>query len=52
MARQAWEVVKARIADPEMDMVVCDELNIMLRYDYLPVDAVLEAITTRAEDKP
>lgn len=51
VARQAWEVVKARIADPEIDMVVCDELNIVLRYDYLPVDEVLAAITARPEGK-
>jgi cob(I)alamin adenosyltransferase len=32
-------------------MVVCDELNIVLRYDYLPVDEVVEAITARPEGK-
>jgi cob(I)alamin adenosyltransferase len=51
VAREAWATVKARIADPEIDMVVCDELNIVLRYDYLPVDEVLEAITARADGK-
>lgn len=51
VAREAWEVVKARIADPEIDMVVCDELNIVLRYDYLPVVEVVEAITARPEGK-
>ena len=51
VAREAWEAVKARIADPEIDMVVCDELNIVLRYDYLPVDEVLEAIVNRPDGK-
>ena len=51
VARQAWEVVKARIADPEIDMVVADELNIVLRYDYLPVEEVVEAIVGRPEGK-
>lgn len=51
VARQAWEVVKARIADPDIDMVVCDELNIVLRYDYLPVDEVVATIVARPEGK-
>jgi len=51
VARQAWETVKARIADPEIDMVVADELNIVLRYEYLPVDEVVEAIVARPEGK-
>jgi len=51
VARQAWETVKARIADPEIDMVVADELNIVLRYDYLPTDEVVEAIVNRPEGK-
>jgi len=51
VAREAWETVKARIADPEIDMVVADELNIVLRYDYLPVEEVVEAIVNRPEGK-
>lgn len=51
VAREAWAVVKARIADPDWDMVVCDELNIVLRYDYLPVDEVVAAIAARPEGK-
>ena len=42
VAREAWEACKARILDPDWDMVVCDELNIVLRYDYLPLDEVLD----------
>jgi cob(I)alamin adenosyltransferase len=42
VAREAWDVVKARIADPDWDMVVADELNIILRYDYLPLEEVVE----------
>ncbi|WP_269713296.1 cob(I)yrinic acid a,c-diamide adenosyltransferase [Caulobacter sp. NIBR2454] len=51
VARQTWEAVKARIADPDWDMVVCDELNIVLRYDYLPVDEVVEVLSARPEGK-
>ena len=44
VARAAWDEVKRMIADPSYKMVVADELNIVLRYDYLPVDEVLEAL--------
>ncbi|HAF41083.1 MAG TPA: cob(I)yrinic acid a,c-diamide adenosyltransferase [Sphingobium sp.] len=47
MARMAWEEVKRMIADPAYDMVLADELNIVLRYDYLPLDEVLAAVTER-----
>ena len=51
LAREAWDEVKRMIADPAYDMVLADELNIVLRYDYLPVDEVLEAVTSRDEMK-
>ena len=47
VARTAWDEVKRMIADPSYAMVIADELNIVLRYDYLPVDEVLEAIETK-----
>lgn len=51
LAREAWDEVKRMIADPSYDMVLADELNIVLRYDYLPVEEVLEAVTARAPMK-
>ncbi|QZP09258.1 cob(I)yrinic acid a,c-diamide adenosyltransferase [Caenibius sp. WL] len=51
VARAAWEEVKRMIADPAYDMVLADELNIVLRYDYLPLDEVLEVLTARAPMK-
>lgn len=50
-ARTGWEEVKRMIADPAYALVIADELNIVLRYDYLPVEEVLEAVTARAEMK-
>ena len=50
-ARAAWDKAKAMIADPEIDMVLCDELNIVLRYDYLPLDEVLETLKAKPEMK-
>jgi len=49
-AREAWEAAKARILDPEWKLVVCDELNIVLRYDYLPVEDVIEVLRQKPED--
>lgn len=49
VARTAWEEVKRMIADPSYQMVVADELNIILRYDYLPVEEVLEALAAKPE---
>lgn len=51
LAREAWEEVKRMIADPAYDMVLADELNIVLRYEYLPLDEVLAAVTARAPMK-
>ena len=48
--REAWEACKARIMDPDWKMVICDELNIAIRYDYLPVDEVLEFLAQKPDD--
>lgn len=45
--RVAWEEIKRMIADPAYAMVVADELNIVLRYDYLPLEEVLDVLATR-----
>jgi len=51
MARQAWEEVKRMINDPTYHLVLADELNIVLRFDYLPIDEVLEVLAARPEMK-
>lgn len=43
----AWEVARGLLARPEIGLVVLDELNIALRYDYLALDAVLAALAGR-----
>ena len=48
--REAWEAAKARIMDPEWKMVICDELNIALRYDYLPLEEVLQVLADKPAD--
>lgn len=50
-AKQAWERAKEMIMDPKIDLVLCDELNIVLRYDYLDVNDVVEFLKTKPEMK-
>ena len=35
------------IADPDYKMVLLDELNIVLRYDYLPLDEVISVLKNK-----
>ncbi len=49
-ARAAWQEAKRMIADPAYRMVILDELNIVLRYDYLPIGEVLEALAAKPKD--
>ena len=54
-AEAAWEVSKEMIeasrgADPAYHMVILDELNIVLRYDYLPLHAVLDTLRNKPKD--
>lgn len=50
-ARAAWERAKEMIMDDEHDMVLCDELNIVLRYDYLPVAEIIDVLRNKPEMK-
>ena len=47
VTRTAWDEGKRMIADPAYAMVIADELNIVLRYDYLPVGEVLEVLAAK-----
>ena len=49
-ARAAWEMAQAVLADPRYRLVLLDELNIVLRYDYLPIAEVVEALASRRPD--
>jgi len=50
VARRAWERARALIDDPEYQIVVLDELNIVLKYNYVPLDEVLETFRRKRED--
>ena len=46
-AERAWGKARELMATPGLAMLILDELNIALRYDYLDVGAVLEALAAR-----
>jgi len=46
MAEKAWQKAKALIRDPANRMVLLDEINIALRYDYVAVDEVVDFLRT------
>ncbi|WP_037278524.1 cob(I)yrinic acid a,c-diamide adenosyltransferase [Rubellimicrobium mesophilum] len=48
-ATRAWDKAKELIRDPANRMVLLDEINIALRYDYIPLDDVLAFL---AAEKP
>jgi cob(I)alamin adenosyltransferase len=49
-ARAAWEQAKAMIADGAYRLVLLDELNIVLRYDYLGTAEVVETLRAKPRD--
>ena len=48
-AKNAWEKSKELIFDEKNQIVLLDELNIVLRYNYLSLDEVLEALKNKPE---
>ena len=49
-ARRAWEKALALMAEPDIRLLILDELNIALRYEHLPLDEVLAALSARRPD--
>ncbi len=49
-AKGAWEMAKEMIADERYKMVLLDELNICLRYDYLDINDVVEVLKNKPRD--
>lgn len=46
-ATSVWQDVAKYLQDPEIDVVLLDELTYMLSYDYLDLQTVLQAIQNR-----
>jgi cob(I)alamin adenosyltransferase len=49
-AQRAWDMARRLMADPTIRMLVLDELNIALRYDYLPLADVVTELAARRDD--
>ena len=49
-AERAWAKALELMADPSIALVILDELNIALRYDYLDLAAVVAALQSRRDD--
>ncbi|MDX1541707.1 MAG: cob(I)yrinic acid a,c-diamide adenosyltransferase [Geminicoccaceae bacterium] len=49
-ARAAWDEATRMLKDPELHMVILDELNIVLRKDYLPLDEVIQGLQAKRSD--
>ncbi|MFP6744875.1 MAG: cob(I)yrinic acid a,c-diamide adenosyltransferase, partial [Alphaproteobacteria bacterium] len=49
-AEAAWAMVQEMMADDSYHMVIADELNIVLRYDYLDAGAVIAALMAKRPD--
>lgn len=48
-AERAWTKALELLADPSISLVILDELNIALRYDYLDLHSVVTALKNRRE---
>jgi cob(I)alamin adenosyltransferase len=49
-ARAAWDQAIRMMEDPAYRLILLDELNIVLRYDYLPIADVVEKLSRRRPD--
>ncbi len=49
-AEKAWEKALELMADETIGLVILDELNIALRYDYLDLDKIVTALQARRPD--
>jgi len=46
-ARAGWAAALEMMADPQIRLLVLDELNVALRYEQLPIDEVIAALMAR-----
>lgn len=48
-AREGWNIARNMIESGDFQMVILDELNTVLKYDYLPLEEVLSVLQSRPE---
>ena len=50
-AQKVWQLGKEMLADEHYDLVVFDELTYMVRYDYIELNEILEALKNRPKEQ-
>lgn len=50
VAMQAWEQARTLLDNPDYQLVILDELNIALKYDYVPLEEVLNTLRHKRAD--
>lgn len=50
-AERAWQAAQQMLSDPSYRLLVLDELNVVLRYGYLPTEAVVAALAVRPREQ-
>lgn len=48
-AEAAWEKARAMLTDPAYELIILDELNIVLKYQYLDINQVIADLQARPE---
>ena len=48
-ARRAWDKALSLLHDPTFDLVILDELNVVIKHGYLPLDEVLDELRGKRE---
>ncbi len=46
-ARRGWDIALKMLQDEQLDLIVLDEFNIVLKYKYLPLEEILDALKKR-----
>ncbi|WP_076419891.1 cob(I)yrinic acid a,c-diamide adenosyltransferase [Colwellia sp. UCD-KL20] len=46
-AKVAWEKSKEMLSDPNIDMVLLDEMTYMVKYGYIDLDEIIEVLNNR-----
>ncbi len=48
-ARRSWERAVAMLRDPSFDVIILDELNVVIKHGYLPMEEVLDELRRKRE---
>lgn len=49
-ALEGWRLAEQMLENPDYDLVILDELNIVLKFDYLPLEQVLDYLLNKRPD--